>query len=300
MADTIRVGMIGLDTSHCNAFGKEFQEHPEYGIRLVAAYPSFSPDLATSAERVEGYKKIMTEKYGVKLTESIDEMLGMVDVIMIESVDGRRHLKELRAVAASGKPTFIDKPFSASLADAKEMVKLIKEHKLPCFSASSLRFDTAFAESVAEKDKRFGRILGVDAYTTAHLEKTNPGLFWYGIHGVEILYTLMGRGCKTVSSTITPEGELNVGIWPEGRLGTLRGIRDGKSGFGATILSEKAPPTFVPARNDYYAKLVEAMVKFFQTKKPPVDIDETLEMCAFIDAALKSAEQNCDDIKLDL
>lgn len=300
MADTIRAGMIGLDTSHCNAFAKIFKEHPEWGVQVTAAYPSFSPDLESSASRIEGYKKSISQDYGVKLTDSIDQMLEMADVVLLESVDGRRHLKELQAIAASGKPTFIDKPFAASLADAKAMVKLIKQHKLPCFSASSLRFDSAFQEAIVNKDEKFGKIIGVDAYSPAKLDKTNPGLFWYGIHGVEILYTLMGRGCKSVSSTVTEESEVNIGVWPEGRLGTLRGIRAGKNNYGATIISEKAPPTAVPMKGDFYVRLVEAMVTFFKTKEPPVNVDETLEMCAFIDAAMKSAEQDCDDIKLDV
>jgi predicted dehydrogenase len=300
MAETIRAGMIGLDTSHCNAFAKIFTDNPDWGVKVVAAYPSFSPDLPSSADRVEQYKKDMVEKHGVKLTESIDQMLEMVDAVMIESVDGRRHLPELRAVAPSGKPTFIDKPFAASLADAKEMVKLIKQHKLPCFSASSLRFDSAFQDAVADKEEKFGKILGVDAYSPAHLHETNPGLFWYGIHGVEILYTLMGPGCQSVSSTILPDGEVNVGIWSGGRLGTLRGIRTGKSNYGATILSEKLPPTTVTMKSDFYPRLCEAMAKMFHTGEVPIDINETLEMCAFIDAAMKSAEQDCDDIKLDV
>jgi predicted dehydrogenase len=300
MPETIRAGMIGLDTSHCNGFAQQFEAHPEYGVRIVAAYPSFNPDLKSSAERVEGYTRDMRDKHKAKITKSIDELLDMVDVIMIESVDGRRHLKELQAIAGSGKPTYVDKPFAASLADAKAMVKTIKEHKLPCFSASSLRFDSAFQEVLANRKEKFGKILGVDAYSPAHIEPTNPGLFWYGIHGLEILYTLMGPGCKSVSSTVTPEGEVNIGIWSGGRLGTIRGIRAGHAHYGATILSEKAAPVAVPIKGDFYAKLVEVTAKFFRTKEPPVSINETLEMCAFIDAAIKSAKQECDDVKLEV
>ncbi len=300
MAEMIRAGMIGMDTSHCGAFTKLFHEtHADMGVRVVAAYPSFSPDLESSRSRVEEYTKALSEKYKVKMTKSIEEMLGQVDVVLIESVDGRRHLKELQAVVESGKPTFIDKPFAASLADAREMVKLIKQHKLPCFGGSSLRFDSAYQGFLAEREQKYGKVLGVDVRCPAHLEPTNPGLFWYGVHGVEILYTLMGRGCKTVSCTKTADGEVSVGIWKDARLGTMRGLRTGKEGYGATILSEKAPLVTIEPKNDFYAGLIKAMVEFFKTKKAPVDIDETLEICAFIDAALKSTKETADDIKLE-
>ena len=123
MAEIIRIGMIGCDTSHCPAFTRIFQDakHPAYqaGFRVVAAYPSFSPDVKASAERVDEYKKELVEKYGVKMVGSIGELLSEVDVVMLESVDGRRHLSELKPVARAGKPVYIDKPFAASLADAE-------------------------------------------------------------------------------------------------------------------------------------------------------------------------------------
>ncbi|MCL2330799.1 MAG: Gfo/Idh/MocA family oxidoreductase, partial [Phycisphaerae bacterium] len=195
-SNVIRVGMIGLDTSHCIVYTKLFAEHPEWGVRMAWVYPSSSPDIQTSRDRVEGYKKEISEKYQVKVVDSAEQIAELADAIMIESNDGRRHLKDLQAVVAAGKPTFIDKPFAASLDDAKAMVKLVKKHKLPCFSSSAMRFDGAFQEVLAEKEEKFGKIIGVDAYSPAYAEPTNPGLFWYGIHGVEILYTLMGRGCQ--------------------------------------------------------------------------------------------------------
>lgn len=303
MADIIRVGMIGCDTSHCNAFTQMFHDdkHPAHvpGVRVVAAYPSFSPDLQSSAGRVEEYKKTLSEKWGVKMVDSIEALVEQVDAVMIESVDGRRHLPELRPVARAGKPVYIDKPFAASLADAREMVRIINEAKLPAFSCSSLRFDSAFTRFNAEADKH-GKILGCDAFGPAHLEPTNPGLFWYGIHGVEILYTLMGPGCRSVECTSTDDGDMAVGIWGDRRLGTMRGIRKGSAGYGATVLTEKGEPRMLMAKGDFYQGLVAAMAKFFQTKQPPVPIAETLEIAAFIDAAWQSSKKNGDDVELKL
>jgi hypothetical protein len=301
MPDTIRVGMIGCDTSHCMAFTQRFHEaKPAEGmpaVRVVACYPSFSPDLKSSAERVDEYRKSLSEQWQVKMTASIEEMLKEVDVVMLESVDGRRHLRELRPVAEAGKPVYIDKPFAASLADAKEMVKIIKEARLPAFSCSSLRYDSKVAQFVA--DDKHGKVIGCDAFGPAHLEPTNPGFFWYGIHGIEILYTIMGRGCKAVQCMSTEDGDLAVGAWKDGRLGSMRGIRKGKAGYGAMVLCENGLVP-VQAAGDYYVGLVKALIQFFTTRKPPVPIEDTLEICAFIDAALRSDKKEGDEVTLDL
>jgi len=308
MGDTIRVGMIGCDTSHCGAFVRRFHDPKApreiQGLRVVAAYPSFSPDLKSSASRVEQYKKDLAEKHGVRMVGSIEELIDQVDAVLLESVDGRRHLEEFKPLARADKPVYIDKPFTASLADAKQIVKLVKEHKVPCFSSSSLRFDSAFAKFLASgrKDKDPGKpteVLGCDAYAPAALEPTNPGFFWYGIHGVEILYTLMGCGCKRVQCTSTPDGDLAVGVWKDGRLGSMRGIRKGPHHYGAVVLHAKGYEC-LPASGDFYNGLCLAIAEFFKTKQPPFPIEETLEICAFIDAAWRSSQQGGDDMALDL
>ncbi len=314
MAETIRIGMIGLDTSHCGAFAGMFNDPdaPEEvrGFRVVAAYPSFSPDVASSAGRIEEYKQQLIDKHAVKMADSVEALVEQVDVVLLTSVDGRRHLAELRPVAKAGKPCYIDKPFAASLADAKEMVKLIKEHRLPCFSASSLRFDSAYvpfqatripppATAPAEGQTEAPVILGCDAYAPASLEPTNPGFFWYGIHGVEILYTIMGVGCRRVQCTSTPDGDLAVGVWADGRLGTMRGIRKGPHHYGANVMGAKGLECR-PATGDFYKGLCRAIAGFFRTGQSPVPIDETLELCAFIDAAWRSSRQGGDDLTLDL
>ncbi|MHC4441104.1 MAG: Gfo/Idh/MocA family protein [Planctomycetota bacterium] len=300
----IRAGMIGCDTSHCPRFTQLLNDDnapaDRAGVRVVAAYPSFSADLSNSVGRVKDISKQLSEKWGVKMAGSIEEMLAQVDVVLLESVDGRRHLSELKPVAAAGKPVYIDKPFAASLLDAREMVKIIKGINLPCFSSSSLRYDSSFAKFMANEKAR-GKVFGCDAFSPAHQEPTNPGFFWYGIHGVEILYTIMGRGCRSVRCTSTDGGDLAVGKWSDGRLGSMRGLRKGwgAGDYGAMALCQKGFK-YLKYSGDYYPNLVREIVKFFKTKKPPVAIEETLEICAFIDAAWRSSKQGGSEVKLDL
>ena len=74
---------------------------------------------------------------------------------------------------------------------------------------------------------KIGKVLGADTYSPCTLEKTHPDFFWYGIHGVELLYTVMGIGCKSLVRVHTEGTDVTVGTWEDGRIGTFRGTRTG-------------------------------------------------------------------------
>lgn len=287
----LRAGIIGLDTSHVVAFTKVLNDakpKPEVaGVRVVAAYPGGSPDIASSRDRVGGYTQELREKFDVKIVGSIDELLAQVDVVLLESVDGRPHLEQARPVFKARKPVFIDKPVAGTLADAIAIFDLAKETNTPCFSSSSLRFSAGIA--AMRHHPKVGDVLGCDAYGPCHLEEHHPDLFWYGVHGVETLFTIMGTGCQTVSRTQTEGTDLVVGVWNGGRVGTFRGIRAGRADYGATVFGSKG---IAPAGGyGGYEPLVAEIVKFFKTGKAPVSADETIEIFAFMEAADESKRQ---------
>ncbi|MFP3897682.1 MAG: Gfo/Idh/MocA family protein, partial [Anaerolineales bacterium] len=200
MSKELRIGIIGLDTSHVPAFTRLLNdpEDPFHvpGGRVVAAFPSFSPDLEASRSRVEGFKEEITDRWDVEVVSSIAALLEGVDAVLLESVDGRRHLAEATPVIEAGKPLYIDKPLAANYGDAATIMDLAQENDCPLFSCSSLRFDANIL--AIKEDPELGQVLTCDAFSPATLDATNPGLFWYGIHGVEILYTFMGMGCEGV------------------------------------------------------------------------------------------------------
>lgn len=289
-AKPIRLGIIGLDTSHVKAFTQAIngpKAKPELQVlRVVAAYPGGSPDIPTSINRVPGFTEDV-KQLGVEIVDSIDALLPKVDGVLLESVDGRPHLEQARPVIKAGKPLFIDKPAAGSLADAIEIFRLAEEAHVPCFSSSSLRFSPGIA--VMKHDEKIGDILGCETYGPCSLEPHHPDLFWYGIHGVEMLYTLMGPGCVSVVRTHTPDTDVATGVWKDGRVGTFRGLRGGKTGYGATVFGSKG----IGPSGSYggYEPLLLEVAKFFQTGQPPVPAAETLELLAFMEAADESKRQ---------
>jgi predicted dehydrogenase len=287
----LRAGIIGLDTSHVVAFTKLLNgptpKAEVSGVRIVAAYPGGSPDIPSSRDRVAGYAKDLSEKFGVAIVASIDELLERVDVVLLESVDGRPHLEQARPVFKAHKPVFIDKPVAGTLADAIAIYDLARASGTPCFSSSSLRYSPGI---VALRDNaKVGEVLGCDTFGPCSLEEHHPDLFWYGVHGVESLYTIMGTGCESVSRTHTDGTDVAVGVWKGGRVGTFRGMRKGPYKYGGTVFGTKGNAPV----GDYggYEPLVVEIVKFFKTGKPPVAADETIEIFAFMEAADESKRQ---------
>lgn len=282
--EKFRLGIIGTTTSHVPAFIKEFHApnagEPFNKFQVVAAYPGGMPDNPSSWERVEQYA-VDLEKQGVKLYPTIEAMLPTVDGILLMSVDGRPHLEQAKPVIAAGKPLFVDKPMAARLADVLEIFRLAEEKKVPIFSASSLRYGKAIQSM--RNELPLGKILGCNTWSPCSLNDKHPDLVWYGIHGVEMLFTMMGTGCQTVSRTQTPGTEFVVGVWNDGRIGTFRGMRAGKAGYGVFVYGEKDNGD--AGGYDGYKPLVEEICKFFESGKPPFDSQETIEMFAFMEAA---------------
>ena len=279
-----RLGMIGLDTSHVIAFTKAINGDQGNGCKVVAGYAGGSPDVESSASRVEGYTTQLRDKYGLKIVDSIDTLCTMVDGILLESVDGRPHLEQVRPVIAARKPVFIDKPMAGDLADVLEIFRLADEAKVPCWSSSSLRYSPGII-SMRHSDE-LGEVMGCAAFGPCALEAHHPDLYWYGVHGVEILFTIMGPGCQSVRRVQTEGTEHVVGLWEGGRIGTFRGIRSGKKDYGAMVFgSKKVMPS---GKYGGYQPLVDEIVKFFKTGVVPVPAAETIEIFAFMSAADRS------------
>ena len=292
----LRIGMVGLDTSHVTAFTRilndtSAKDHISGG-KVVAAVKDSSPDIESSYSRVEKFTDELTNKWGVKLYPNVDELCRNVDAVMIENVDGRPHLKHATDVINAGKPLYIDKPLAGTFADCIKIYRLAKEKNVPVFSSSSLRFSSA---TLAARAGKHGKVLHCETFSPAHIEPHHPDLFWYGIHGVESLFTVMGPGCISVKRGTTKDGKIKVtGKWSDGRIGIFR---EGK-GYGGIAKCEKGEH---PVGNyDGYAPLVKEVIKFFKSGKSPVDDRETLEIYAFMHAADESKSANGKEVILKL
>jgi len=285
-----RIGIIGATTSHVPAFMNQIND-PNGPLSqhylVTAAYAGGMPDNKDSWDRVERFTKYLVDN-GVTMYPTIEQMLEHVDFVMLESVDGRPHLEQAKPVIAAGIPMYIDKPVAGSLADTLEIYRLAAENHVPVFSTSSLRYAKNLQD--IRYNKPHGEVFGCETFSPCSYNDKHPDLYWYGIHGVEMLFTVMGPGCISISRTHTDGADVVVGLWDGGRIGSFRGIRTGNAGYGARVFTEKA---IVDAgQYDGYGPLVVEICKFFDTLQPPVDPQETIEIFAFMTAADLSKAEN--------
>lgn len=294
-ADDIKIGVVGLSV-HSAAFSQLLND-PEKGddlkgCRIVALYhPKGNPDVDFTTDQLSKFESDI-RNMGVKIVSSMDEMLAMSDVVMIETNDGRPHLEEALPAFKAGKPVFLDKPVGSDLTHVLRIFETAQKYKVPIFTSSALRY----VDNIAAINK--SEVLSAFIFSPAALEKSHTDLYWYGIHGVELLYTVMGPGCESVVHVSHTDGEdVVIGTWKDGRTGTFRGIRKGRGGFGGTVFTTKdiqTLPTFTS-----YRSLVVAAVGFFKTKVPPVPLAETIEIYAFMEAAMESRKSGGGTVRIE-
>jgi len=287
-AADIRIGIIGTDTSHVPAFTRMLNDAsaPNHikGARVVAAYKGGSKDIESSHTRVEKFAAEIQAKYGVEIVRDIATLLKQVDAVLIESVDGRTHLAQAREVIAAGKPMFIDKPLSSTLEDAREIARLAKAAGVPWFSSSSVRW------SEITETMKFADTTGAVTWGPGPFEEHHAlDLSWYAIHPVEMLFTLMGTGCEEVTRTAGKDSDEISCRWKDGRIGTVRALRP-YGPYGAIVFRPNAAVQSPAKPKAGYETLVKHIVRFFETKIPPVPNEETLEIFAFMDAAQRSKQ----------
>ena len=282
----IKIGLIGLDTSHVTGFAEIFAKQQVPGAQIVCGFPGGSPDLDLSRNRIDGFTKRLKEEYGVQILDSASAVAEQSDLVFITSVDGRIHRRQFEEIVKFKKPTFIDKPFAITLADAQAIVDLARQNNVPIMSCSGLRYVDSF-QAALQDDADKGRIIGIDAYGPMEIVPTQPGLFWYGIHAIEMIVAALGVGCQRVRATTAADYDLITLEWSEGRSAMFRGLRKAHSQFGAVVHRQKSARQIDAAavKRSPTVCMLEAIVRSLPTGQPAVPLAETLEIVRIILAA---------------
>jgi len=313
-ADPVRVGILGIDNYQSLAFTQLWHkppaDNPELdGLQVVAAWRGGSPDIEETLVDVKRWEPRLLD-YGVTLEETVDDVLGKCDAVMIMTIDGRAHRKLAQRSLEAGKPTYIGRPMAASLEDVIAIFDLAKKYDTPVFSCSQHRYSPGFIGMRNHPD--VGEVIGCDVYGGCPVVDHHPDFFWHAIHSFETLYTIMGAGAVSVTRTRTDDAELVTGVWKDGRIGSYRGIRRGVRKYSATVFGDKgvapagiygyaAPIKGVESKGRYkgYEGVATEIAKFFKTKVPPIPPEETIELFGFMEAAHESGRRGGVPVRID-
>lgn len=302
MSDVLKLGMVGLDTSHCEAFARMLHDpeniHYQPGAAIVALYAGGSDAFSLSRDRVQGFTATLQQITGAPLYDDLAALARNVDAIFLESVDGRQHAEQF-AQLAIGKPVFIDKPFATSSADARALIRRAYETHTPVMSCSSLRYAAGPADVLAAAGD--GQVVGCETFGPAPLLDDYPGLFWYGIHAAEMLFAALGPGCRQVQTLARPGVDVLLSDWSGNRAGMMRGTRVGAREFGYVLHTDGGVRCgLADATSATTARLLADILAFFRSGRSPIDLATTFEIIAFLEAAEASRGQGGRPVPLEI
>jgi predicted dehydrogenase len=295
---TMRIGIIGIDSSHTPVFTNRVNTLNKEGktpCKVTAFWDPgrhewAHPDGPEQSKKDVAKWREDTIKDGANQVGSIDELLKNVDGVMVLNISGHRHLELAVPALAKGLPTYVDKPLTCSIDQAKALLNISRQYKARCYSASSLRFITEIPKLDKEK---LGKIVAIDAYGNGEVQDLMPGLWHYGCHTIEMVDAIFkwsgqGAGVKRISAIEFPDRHLFDMDYHDGRYVRCRMERKGSWSFGATVHGEKGVQQFVVDFAPVYTRLVEGMVKFFEGKEAPVDLRDIVETVGVMQAGNES------------
>jgi predicted dehydrogenase len=289
MSSTFRLGCVGTDSSHLIEFSRRIKSLHDAG-KSRCLVTSFWTDGRHDMPAADVAKwEAETAALGASKLASMDELLGSVDGVMVLAVNGHRHLELSLPSLNRGLPTYVDKPLTCDLAQAKQLLAAARAGNARCYSASSLRF----AREVTDWDRgAVGEIAAIEAFGPGELNPSMEGLFFYGVHTIEMVDALMGKpGVAKVSARSDERRELVDLIYRDGRAARLRLERVGAYDFGATVHGTKGLYQFKVNFAGVYDRLVEGMTRFFDGGPAPADLRDIVENIAVMEAGNQSIRQ---------
>ncbi|QOJ01456.1 MAG: hypothetical protein HRU70_13555 [Phycisphaeraceae bacterium] len=298
----MRLGIIGIDSSHTPVFSNRINTMHKEGrtpCRVTHLWDPGRhewrhPDGPEQSARDVAKWREDTAKEGVTPVGTLGELLSNVDGVLVLNINGHRHLELAVGPIARGMPTYIDKPLTCSLDQARALLGMTRQYGARCYSASSLRFITEIPKLDREK---LGEIVAIDAFGNGEVLDMMPDLWHYGCHAIEMvdaIFKWSGQGPGVAKVSAIRSGNATSGyhlldmVYRDGRLARLRMDRDGAWAFGATVHGKKGVQQFVVDFAPVYTRLVEGMVGFFEGKEPPVGLRDIVENVAVMEAGNRS------------
>jgi predicted dehydrogenase len=290
MADLIRLGILGTDSSHLIEFSRRIKALNETGLTRCLVTQFWTDGRRDMPAEDVAKWEASTEGLGAKRAASRDAVLEQSDGILILAVNGHRHFDFATPCLERGLSTYVDKPFTCDLEQAKSLLAMSRKSNARCYSASSLRFAS---EVTGLRRESIGDIAAIDASGPGELNASMEGLFFYGVHTIEMVDALFGKpGVKRIRATTSGPRDLVDLEYADGRSAHLRLERGGGYDFAATVHGTKSLHQFRVNFSGVYDRLVEGMCRFFEGGAAPAALRDIVENVAVMTSGNQSLREN--------
>ena len=292
----LKLGVVWSLTSHFPTFAYFLNNLTEDCKKFLFRYTETPKQFEDArieyvwSEDREGVEKI-AKSHGITIIDDISEMIGKIDGALILTRYPYKNLEYARPFIEAGIPTFIDKPFAPNIDVAYEIVRLSRKHKTPIMSTSALRYAIEL-EPLKSFVKERGELWGGSIIAPGDFRVENT---LYGIHVIEILSTLFGRGIERVWGTEFKVGEklhvlVNV-VYKDGKAFNLH-LGSPYYKWQVTLISKEASiSTIVENAYEYYRGTINNVLKMVRERIEPINLIDTLEVVRTCYAVQKSIKE---------
>lgn len=244
----------------------------------------------TGYEGIERARHVAKASLIENVVEKPEDMIGQVDAVICATDNGNEHVERCKPFFDAGIPVFIDKPLVNTEEDLKTFIKWRKEGK-KFITSSCLRYAKEY-EPYYQSSYEMGKLMYICSPMSKRWEE-------YGIHAVEQMYPILGKGFISVQNTgVYEQAQVHLVHKNGCRVDIPQGI--GMAGAGILMIGTKGS-NYVQCKDSYYAfkKQLDLFVKWLRTGEEPVDFNDTVEMIKIIIAGLRSREENGRVVYLD-
>ncbi len=269
-----KIAFLGADSTHTEAFGELINGTQSKFSGKAKVISIWGKDFFQAQEK--------SGLIGIgRVCHTAEEALEGVDLAMVIGRFGDDHFLPASIALSRSIPTFVDKPFTSTLEEAKDLKDLAMKQNTLLASSSPLRFckEIALFKEIISRS-------GGGGHTTvsAPLNCIDLGLdqrlnsaFFYGIHGVEILLELEDSNVIDFKIENKEFGlEVKV-LFEDGKVSFLKFVKDMPEDYFIEFIDgDKVSKAKVVLDGSYYLKEVEMILSDFIRGKSFIPIESSI------------------------
>jgi predicted dehydrogenase len=275
----LRIGIVGAENSHSRAIARTLNIKKKLrGVRVEAIW----------GEKHKWAEEVAADTDIPTIVRKPKDLIGMVDAVILDHRDGKYHLPAALPLLRARLPLFVDKPFCCRLAEGKRFLAEARKLRVPICSFGVVPLQKHF-EDIRKGLKQLGKLVSVTTTGPADLYSKYSGVFFYGIHQIDMIVRAVGLDFSHAQINRSGKGGTATMWYPDGLVATANLIEGKCPGFHFTAIGEKGVISeLIKYDPDAYLSGIKLSVRMFKGGKPLYTDREMLAPIAILEALQKS------------